>query len=167
MPRPRRQVPLRTDPTSVATRLHSAAIHLLRRLRVEDAATGLTGPRASALSVIVFGGPVTLGRLAAAEQVRPPTMSRLVAGLVRAGLVERGSDPEDGRVQRLRATAKGRALLQAGRARRVRVLASELERLPQGEFRRLTAAVGILERLTRPEPRTRGAGKPGPNKTGR
>ncbi len=138
-------------PAEIATRLHSAAIHLLRRLRVEDTATGLTGPRASALSVIVFGGPVTLGELAKAEQVRPPTMSRLVAGLIRSGLAEGGRDPEDRRVQRIRATAKGRALLEAGRLRRVRRLTKALERLRPEEFAALAAAVSTLEGVARPK----------------
>lgn len=138
------------EPAEIATRLHSAAIHLLRRLRVEDAASGLSGPRASALSVIVFGGPVTLGDLARAEQVRPPTMSRLVAGLIRAGLADAERDDADRRVQRIEATPKGRALLEAGRLRRVRRLTKDLERLTAKEFAVLTAAVGTIERVARP-----------------
>src|SRR3954466_10111561 len=86
----------------LADRLHSAAIHLLRRLRREDDASGLPAPQLSALSVIVFGGPVTLGQLASAEQVRPPTISRLVATLERAGLVEREIDAADRRITRLK-----------------------------------------------------------------
>src|SRR4051812_24996751 len=97
--------------TDLADRLHSAAIHLLRRLRREDDASGLPAPQLSALSVIVFGGPVTLGQLASAEQVRPPTISRLVATLERAGLVEREIDAADRRITRLKATAKGAKLL--------------------------------------------------------
>src|SRR2546426_4644538 len=90
---PSRQPPARV----IADRLHSAAIHVLRRLRVEDKAIGLSGPRASALSVIVFRGPIAMGALAEAEQVRPPTITRLVASLERVGLVRRGRDPPDGR----------------------------------------------------------------------
>lgn len=81
----------------LATGLHSVAIGLLRALRREDVASGLTGPRLSALSVLVFGGPRSLGALAAAEQVRPPTMTRLVAALEADGLVTRQPDPRDGR----------------------------------------------------------------------
>src|SRR6266404_5022415 len=89
-----------------ADRLHSAAIHLLRRL-VRDRESGVGPAQLSALSVLVLGGgPRSLGELANAEQVRPPTMSRIVAGLVRAGLVRRGKT-EDGRRVRLEATAKG------------------------------------------------------------
>ena len=117
---------------------------------MEDAAGGLSGPRASALSVLVFGGPVTLGDLARAEQVRPPTMSRLVAGLVRSGLAESERDPEDRRIQRIHATAKGRTLLEAGRARRVKRLTRDLERLPRADYEALVRVLGTLERIARP-----------------
>src|SRR5437763_14618229 len=89
-------------PIDLADRLHSAAIHLLRRVRRADDASGLPAPQLSALSVIVFGGPITLGALAAAEQVRPPTITKLVATLENAGLVEREVDAEDRRVVRVR-----------------------------------------------------------------
>src|SRR5881394_402138 len=103
----------------LADRLHSAAIHLLRRLRREDDASGLPAPQLSALSVIVFGGPITLGGLAQAEQVRPPTITKLVATLEEAGLVEREVDTADRRVVRVKATGRGTRLLQEGRMRRV------------------------------------------------
>src|SRR3989440_9684036 len=110
------------DPTEIADRLHSAAIHLLRRLRVGDRESGIGPAQLSALSVLVFGGPRSLGELADAEQVRPPTMSRIVSGLERAGLVKREAT-EDGRRVRLEASAKGRKILEAGRQRRVGSLA--------------------------------------------
>src|SRR5215210_6677108 len=91
------------DPNAVADRLHSAAIHLLRRLRREDDASGLPAAQLSAMSVIVFGGPITLGALANAEQVRPPTITKLIAALEEQGLVERETDPEDRRVVRVKA----------------------------------------------------------------
>src|SRR5438477_9876212 len=103
----------------LADRLHSAAIHVLRRVAREDAASGLGGPALSALSVVVFGGPISLGHLAEAERVRPPTMTRTVHGLEAAGLVVREPDEEDGRVVQVRATVKGSAVLQAARTRRV------------------------------------------------
>ena len=139
----------------VADRLHSAAIHLLRRLRREDDAAGLTAPRLSALSVVVFGGPLTLGELAAAEQVRPPTMTRLVTALEAQGLIRRESDARDGRLTRVHATPKAREILAAGRARRVRALARQLEALPAGDLETLERAADILEALLR-EPGTPG-----------
>lgn len=133
--------------TELADRLHSAAIHLLRRLRREDARTGLSGPRLSALSVVVFAGPLTLGELAAAEQVRPPTMTRLVRALEARGLVAREPDEHDGRVVQLRATGKGRTLMAEGRARRVRALARELEGLDAGELDALREGAAAIQRV--------------------
>jgi DNA-binding MarR family transcriptional regulator len=113
----------------LADALHSAAIHLLRTLRKEDDASGLSAPRLSALSVVVFGGPVTLGALARAEQVRPPTMTRIVTGLEKAGLVKRVADARDRRLTRIESTTKGQGVLAAGRARRVRLLTDSVEAL--------------------------------------
>ena len=138
-----------TRTEAIASRLHSAAIHLLRRLRATDDATGLSGPAASALSVVVFGGPLTLGALAAAEQVQPPTITRLVRSLEAAGLVRREADHADGRVQRVTATLKGRRILEAGRARRVATITAALDRLPAAELRALEAAVHVLEGIVR------------------
>src|SRR5512145_289318 len=143
MPAAPRQAP----PAAIADRLHSAAIHVLRRLRVEDKAIGLSGPRASALSVIVFRGPVTMSALAEAEQVRPPTITRLVAGLERRGLVRRVSDARDGRVQLVEATAAGRRLLNRGRARRVARLAQGVAQLPMDDQEVLGRSADLMESL--------------------
>jgi DNA-binding MarR family transcriptional regulator len=132
----------------LADQLHSAAIHLLRRLRREDTASGLSAPRLSALSVIVFaGGPITLGQLAAAEQVRPPTMTRLVNALEADGLVARERDPADRRITYLRASAKGQALLRAGRTRRVAALARQLGGLSGKDRDVLARAAVLVEQL--------------------
>lgn len=141
--------PRQPAPADVATadRLHSAAIHLLRRLRMEDDAAGLSAPRLSALSVIVFRGPLSLSALAAAEQVRPPTITRLVQDLERAGLVERLPDATDRRVTRVRATVKGRRLLDSGRRRRVHLLARQLASLSPAERTLLSRATDILGRV--------------------
>ena len=118
-------------------------------LRREDPASGLTGPRLSALSVLVFGGPTSLAGLAAAEQVSPPTMSRIVDALVRDALVTR--EPELGNRRRVRiaATEEGRRLLEAGRRRRVEALTQRLSRLAESERRALERAVELLERAVR------------------
>jgi len=133
----------------LATRLHAATIRLLRTLRREDDGTGLSAPRLSALSVVAFAGPLSLAELAAAEQVRPPTMSRIVDALVAAGLVTRAPDPADRRSVRIAATAKGRAVMEAGRARRVGALVERLARLSAAERRALARGVGIVDRLAR------------------
>ena len=131
----------------VARGLHRAAIHLLRSLRRDDVRTGLTGPRASALSVVVFGGPITLGALAAAEQVRPPTMTRLVRALEAQGLLRREIDPHDRRIVRVTATALGKRLLLEGRARRLQRLEGPLARLTKAERACLVEAVALVERV--------------------
>ena len=132
-----------------AEALHSVAIHLLRRLRREDDSSGLNAPRLSALSVIVFGGPVTLGELAAAEQVRPPTMSRIVDALEQQGLVAREKNANDGRSTQLVPTEAGRKLLLESRGRRVRTLAAQITELNADERATLSAAVGILREVVK------------------
>ena len=132
---------------TITDRLHSAAIHLLRRLRVEDKAMGLSAPRTSALSVIVFRGPITMSALAEAEQVKPPTITRLVDGLERRGLVRRVSHPVDGRVQLVEATAAGKRLLQKGRSRRVERLSGGIAHLGLEDQRLLARAAELMEGL--------------------
>jgi DNA-binding MarR family transcriptional regulator len=139
--------PLSTVQIEVADRLHSAAIHLLRRIRKVDEASGLSAARLSALSVLVFGGATTVGRLALAEQVSAPTMSRLVTGLERDGFVVREADAGDARAVRVRATAKGRRVLIQGRERRVAELAALLDDLPSSDLRTLGDAAEIMEQF--------------------
>ena len=134
-----------TELRETAERLHSAAIRLLRTLRREDDGSGLSAPRLSALSVIVFAGPLSLAALAAAEQVRPPTMSRIVDALVAAGLVSRTPDPHDRRTVRIAATAAGATLLHAARARRVEALVARLAGLSEAERRALVCGLAALE----------------------
>src|SRR5947208_11825753 len=126
---------------SVADRLHSTAIPLLRRVRKQDVASGEGPARLSALSVLVFGGAKTLGDLAAAEQVKPPTMSRIVAGLARSKLVIITADAHDARRMQIRATAKGKRLLQKGRQLRIAYLASHLSSLTPEELSKLGEGV--------------------------
>lgn len=133
----------------LADQLHSAAIHLLRRLRVRDLACGVGPAQLSALSVLVFGGgPRSLGELANAEQVRAPTMSRIVAGLERSGLVRR-RPTEDGRRIRLEATTKGVALIRGARRQRVELLAQALTALRGDELQQLADAARILQQVIR------------------
>jgi len=137
-------------PSAVADRIHSAAIHILRRVRRYDEASGLSPARLSALSVVVFGGPVTMTQLAAAEQVAAPTMTRLLAGLERDGLIARERDARDRRVVWLRPTAKGSKVLQEGRRRRVAALAGDLAVLDSSDLETLARAAEILETIARP-----------------
>jgi DNA-binding MarR family transcriptional regulator len=142
----------RTSPAreveAVAERLHSSALLLLRRLRTEGDARGLSPPRLSALSVVVDAGPIGIGALAAAEGVSAPTMSRLVDGLERDALVERTADPDDARGVLVRATVRGRRVRSEGRRQRIRILAAELQRLSRAELDTIRAGAELIERVS-------------------
>lgn len=111
--------------------------------------SGIGPAQLSALSVVVFVGPITLGDLAAAEQVKPPTMSRIAAALVRAKLVQRAPDEKDARIIRLQATDKGHRLLQEARNRRISDLKRRVERLRPKDLTLLAEAAELMERLSR------------------
>lgn len=140
-------MPIRNDPEKLAQRLHSSAIRLLRSLRQTDETSGLTASRMSALSVIVFSGQITLGDLAAAEQVRPPTMTRIVNALAEQQLVKKMPDPSDGRIIKITATIKGKRELLKGRAQRVKLLADGIQSLTPAEQNKLSAAISPIQKL--------------------
>jgi len=125
--------------------IHSAAIHLLRRVRVVDEEMGLSPARASALSVLVFGGSCTLTELAQAELVSAPTMSRLVAAMEGEGLVRRRRHETDARAVRLQATPKARRILERGRARREQVLEELFGGLGGADRAAVDRAAAIIE----------------------
>jgi DNA-binding MarR family transcriptional regulator len=133
----------------VADRLHSASIRLLRRVRRRDDESGVTAPHLSVLSVLVFAGPRTLGELAEAEQVRPPSITRIVRNLEAQGLVEREVDAADRRVVRVRATASGRTMLEEGRRRRISDLAERLRAVDTADLDVLDRAAELIERVMR------------------
>lgn len=134
----------------VADRLHSAAIHLLRRLRLQDLAAGIGPAKLSALSVLVFSGrPLSLAELADAEQVKNPTMSRLVAAMENDGLVHTESSKEDARSIRIHATRRGKALLMAGKHRRVDSLAEALRQCTPDEIKQLDESIELLRHVIR------------------
>ena len=133
----------------VADHLHSAAIHLLRNAAKTDTQSGQGPARLSALSVLVFGGPKTLGQLAAVERVRPPTMSRIVAGLKQSGLAKIQSDGSDARKIKITVTPKGERLLQEARKRRIQVLAENLRSLEDADLKTLGKASELIEQMLR------------------
>jgi len=137
----------RTNSEATAQALHSAAIGLLRSVRRADGSSGLNSARLSALSVIVFAGPITLGELAGAEQVRPPTMTRIVNALEEQGLVRKVRDKNDRRTVYLSATMKGKRLMIESRNRRIRPLADRIERLGGRELKTLQDAAAILQEI--------------------
>lgn len=139
---PSRRASPATDP--LAEPLHRHALHLLRLLRREDAAAGVSAARLSALSVLVFGGPCGLGDLARAEQVSAPTMTRLAHELEREGWIRRELDPSDARRTRLVATPAAERLLRRGRERRLAALSRALGALTAAERTALERALAPL-----------------------
>jgi DNA-binding MarR family transcriptional regulator len=136
-----------SNPENLAEQLHSTAIHLLRRLRKVDEASGTTSPRLSALSVVVFNSPITLRGLAAAEQVRPPTMTRIVNALEEQRLILKQRDESDGRSILISATNKGRRLLIEGRNRRIHILAEQIQAIDPAEQATLESALRTIHNI--------------------
>ena len=135
----------RVNRRDVADRLHSAAVHLLRTVRKTDTSTRISPARLSALSVLVFGGPRSLSELAEAEQVTPPTMSRIVAGLESDGYVSRRANRQDQRAIQIRSTAKGKAALERGRRLRIESLTSLLQSTSKADLATLSQAARLIE----------------------
>jgi DNA-binding MarR family transcriptional regulator len=132
---------------ATAERLHAAAIHLLRWLRIRDQESGIGPAQLSALSVLVFGGPKSLAELAAAEDVKPPTMSRIVKGLVASKLAVSETDRRDRRAVVIGATPTGVRAMHAARARRIETLARGFRRLTQKQIAELRNAAELVESL--------------------
>ena|SRR2546427_3247522 len=132
-----------------ADRVHSAVIHLLRGLRIRDRESGIGPAQLSALSVLVFVGSKSLAELAQAEQVKPPTMSRIVAALVRTNLVRMVTNDKDRRAVVIIPTSKGIALMQKARLRRVESLARAVDALDAAEVALLRNAAEMIEKLSR------------------
>jgi DNA-binding MarR family transcriptional regulator len=133
------------DRQEVADRIHSAAVHLVRSVRVVDTGMGLSPARSSVLSILTFGGPRTIGALAKAEGVRSPTMTSLINGLETDGLVRRIPGPEDGRQVLAEATDSGRRILELGRRRRVQCLQELLGHLGDSDLAVLDEAASLIE----------------------
>lgn len=137
------------DAIELADALHSAAIHLLRRVRGEDRASGIGPAQLSALSVLVFGGRMSLGDLAAAEQVKPPTMVRIVQALGEEGLATASANKQDRRKLVIAATARGRRLMLLARERRVHAFAEMIAGISPKKQEQLREAVTVLRELLR------------------
>lgn len=136
----------------VASELRPAIGRLSRRLR-QTALDGVTPSQLAAMATLYREGPMTLGRLAAAERVRPPTVTRMVDALEGGGLILRLSDPLDRRVCRVALTARGKRLLEKARSAADRYLAERLAILTPVELETVEAAAGVLRRLVEEEPR--------------
>jgi DNA-binding MarR family transcriptional regulator len=128
----------------VAERLHSAAIHVLRHARQADRHGAMGPAQLSALSVLVFGGPCSLRELADAEQVAPPTITRIVAALRRGGYVRLAPSPDDARSSIVEATTKGTAALEKARAARLDLIDGLLSRSAPADIALLGKALAAI-----------------------
>lgn len=133
----------------LANIVHSVSLRLLRQIRVVDGSSGLSGPRISLLSVLVFAGPLPIGKLASIEQISGPAITKLVDGLANDGLVRRVRSSTDRRVVLVEATRAGKKRLEESRARRVEAVASALSRLDPGDRVKVRDAFQILAPLLR------------------
>ena len=150
---------------SDAARLRLSITRLHRLLR-QHSSTDLTLTQVSTLASVLRHGPLTLGALAAVEQVAPPTITKVVGKLEDHGLVARTIDAADRRVCRVAVTPAGDAYLAEVRESRNAWLATRLEQLAPGDQQRIAEALAVLERLaedaTAPDPETHEPAAPEP-----
>lgn len=132
--------------TEQVTRLRLAVGRLARQLRRSSTA-GLTLSQLSALASVELLEPVRLSDLAAREGVAAPTMTRIAAHMVEAGLCARHDCPDDARAALLSTTTSGRRALRAVREERTQALAQRLEALDPRRRHLLPDAVELLEAL--------------------
>lgn len=133
-----------------AARLRLAVMRLSRRIR-QQTVEEVTQSQVSVLASVERVGTPTLGELAAAEQVRPPSMTRQVDALVAAGLLDKLPDPADGRVARVQLTAAGRRALNHSRSLRTAYLVRRLQALTAAERAQVTALTALLEHVLEQE----------------
>ena len=134
------------DVAGLASRLRVSVARLARKLRREGDSE-ISQTLLSALATIERHQPMTAGQFATHEQVQKPTVTRLIGVLVDRGLIERTTDPLDGRVVWLQLSGEGHRYLQRFRRRKDRYLSRRIEELTPSELATLDRAADILERL--------------------
>ena len=149
-PAPTRTTPRLEIDAALVARLRLVTMRLARRLR-QQSEGDVTASMLSALASIARLGPLTLGELAAVEQVQPPSMTKIVGKLEEQGLVVREPDTNDRRVTRVRVSADGESYVARSRTLRNAYLAERLDRLTPDERDRLADALPLLERLVEDE----------------
>lgn len=135
-----------------AARLRLAIARTARRMR-QEAGTGLSPTLTAALATIERLGPLTPSELAAIEHVKRPTATRIAASLEREGLIERATDPGDGRARVLSVSPSGREHLRRLRKRKNAYLTRRMRELPADDIAALDHAARVLERLLEGEAR--------------
>jgi len=147
-PHPTAPAPTDRDGTDqLAVDLRAALLRTARRLRSMKSLDELSDAQFSVLAHVHVQGPLTPGELAEAEHVRPPSMTRTIAALVEAGLVQRTDHPTDRRQVLISVTGTGRTVVEETRRRRAQWLSRRLDQLTPAERATLADAVGILQRV--------------------
>lgn len=135
------------SPESTVATLRAATLVLARRIRYRLADEDISSTEASVLGRL-HHGPLTPGRLAQAEHVRPPSMSRTIERLEKRGYVRREPDPQDGRKTLIVRTAAGDEFVERSRALRTAWLAEQFDKLSPADRRILEQAADALRRLS-------------------
>lgn len=147
---PQRRSPDRVPdsrPGALSADLRVAVMRTARRLRAEKSDADITDSQYAVLGVLDRHGPQTAAALAAHERIRPPSMTRIVTGLLEAGLVERTAHPADGRAQLVALSDHGRAAVAETRRRRDEWLCHQLAQLSADDRAVLARSVAVLQRL--------------------
>ncbi len=143
-----------------AARLRLVINRAARRMR-QEAGPELTASRASALTAVELHGPLTPSELAEAERIQRPSATRILRGLEEEGLVQRTTDPKDGRSALISITREGRERLRRLRQRKNAYLARRMRDLDPSDIAALERAAEVLERLLEGDRvPTRGEGRP-------
>ena len=137
----------RIDLETIATDLSSAIGLLLRRLRHELSADGLSWSQTSALSRLDIGGPTSTAELARAELVKPQSMGVTLADLEQEGLIKRQPHPTDGRQVLFSLTPKGAEVRNKRKIAAQQWLRGAVAQFDPAEQKILISAIGLLKRL--------------------
>ncbi len=133
----------------LSSALRISIMRLSRRLRNErEAVDDLSANALAVLGTLFRHGAMTIGELAAAEKVQPPSMTRTVAALGRRGLVQRSPHGSDRRVVMVSLTEAAHQVVAESRRRKEAWLNHRLRELTPAERRTLREAAPILERLS-------------------
>ena len=144
-------VAVAADPTVLANRLRPVLLQLARQLRREIHSLGVTGGQVSLLVQVKQHPGIGMRELAALERISVPGMSKFVARLEEAGLVQRAAVAGDQRRVGLTLTAAGHKVLRSVRSKRTAWLAARLRGLEPGEVDAIDAAIEPLARLLEDE----------------
>ena len=131
------------------TRLRAAIGRLSRQLNASVADNGYSPSQLSVLGTVARRGPIGIGELAELEGVNPTMLSRIVTKLSDTGLIERITDPDDGRAGVVQTTAAGRKLHARVQEQRSKAIAVRLQDMPESQAAQLLAALPALEALAK------------------